>query len=132
MTDSELICTSDKLKSSGLAVRFQIKDRQRLRGAFAIRFNDAVYAYINECAHREMELDWNPGDVFDADGEHLICATHGAIYNPIDGACRGGPCNGLGLSQINIIERDGQIFLNDSSYHLVHESDRVTINGVTE
>ena len=129
MPDNQPICTSDKLESSGLAVRFQVKDRQRLRGVFVIRFQGSVYAYFNECAHREMELDWNPGDVFDADGEHLICATHGAIYNPIDGACRGGPCNCAGLLPLNIIERDGQVFLNDSNYQLVQESNPVIADG---
>ena len=129
MTDESLICVSDALESSGLAVRFKIKDRQRVRSAFVIRFQGSVYAYLNECAHREMELDWNPGDVFDADGEHLICATHGAIYNPIDGACHGGPCNGAGLLPLNIIERDGQVFLNDSNYRLVQESNPVTADG---
>ena len=132
MTEELSICASEALESSGLAIRFKVEDRQRARGAFVVRFRGSVYAYLNECAHREMELDWNPGDVFDADGEHLICATHGAIYNPVDGACRGGPCNGAGLFPVNVIERDGQVFLNDPNYRLVPESNPVTVNRVTE
>ncbi len=117
-TDSR-ICAGSDVESSGLAVRFQVQDRhRRIRGAFVVRFQNKVYAYLNECAHRAMELDWNPGDVFDAEGENLICATHGAIYNPVTGVCVGGPCNGGGLISLTVVERDGQIYLQDSNYHL--------------
>lgn len=118
MAGNQPICASTDLESSGLAVRFEIEDHRRARNAFVIRYHETVYAYLNECAHREMELDWNPGDVFDASGKNLICATHGAIYNPVNGACVGGPCNGAGLIALGVTERDGQIFLNDSKYRL--------------
>ena len=56
-----------------------------------------------------MELDWQPNRVFDASGEWLICASHGAIFHPTSGECMGGPCNG-GLVRIALLEQDGQVW----------------------
>ena len=80
--------------------------------AFAIRHGGRVYAYLNRCAHIAMELDWKQGKFFDTDREYLICSTHGALYAPESGACRGGPCRGAKLVGLNVFEADGKIYLN--------------------
>jgi nitrite reductase/ring-hydroxylating ferredoxin subunit len=46
-----------------------------------------------------MEMDYQPNKFFDSTGQYLMCATHGAIYRPKRGECRGGPCRG-GLIKI--------------------------------
>jgi nitrite reductase/ring-hydroxylating ferredoxin subunit len=56
--------------------------------------------------HVAMELDWVAGQFFDLDGEALLCATHGASYDPADGHCMGGPCAGRGgLRRLQVIEK---------------------------
>jgi hypothetical protein len=58
-----------------------------------------------------MELDWQAGEFFDFDREFLICATHGALYEPSSGACAGGPCAGRGgLRRLDVFEREGKIY----------------------
>ena len=57
-----------------------------------------------------MELDWKPGKFFDAEGEYLICSTHGALYAPESGACRGGPVPRRGLARLEVEERDGKVY----------------------
>jgi len=70
---------------------------------------------VNRCAHVPVELDWNEGDFFDVSGEYLICATHGAHYQPQTGYCVMGPCAGKSLLKIKTLESDNQImiFLDD-------------------
>ena len=58
-----------------------------------------------------MELDWKPGEFFDLTGLYLICATHGALFDPATGACLGGRCNGRGLDVIRIVEENGGVYL---------------------
>ena len=48
---------------------------------------------------------------FEASGLYLICSTHGALFEPINGNCVAGPCRGASLQPIDIGERDGGVFL---------------------
>ncbi|MYB34494.1 MAG: Rieske (2Fe-2S) protein [Gammaproteobacteria bacterium] len=83
--------TVDRLDESGAAITFDI-DQSRFLGGFVIKRGDQVYAYVNRCPHNGSRLDWVPGELFDESGEHLICATHGAVFEPETGKCVGGPC----------------------------------------
>ena len=102
------LCNSGDLQNSALAVPFDVVFRGRSCRAFAIRFEGRSHAYVNECAHVAMELDFQPNQFFDNSGQWLICATHGAMYHPASGACAGGPCRG-GLEKIALTERDGVV-----------------------
>jgi nitrite reductase/ring-hydroxylating ferredoxin subunit len=110
LTDTEEItlCNSAELQDSGDAVPFDIVFAGRTCRAFAIRFEGASHAYVNECAHVAMEMDFQPNKFFDSSGEWLICSTHGAMYYPATGACVGGPCRG-GLHKIALSERQGVV-----------------------
>jgi nitrite reductase/ring-hydroxylating ferredoxin subunit len=76
--------------------------------AFAIRYQGQAHAYLNRCSHVAMEMDYQPNRFFDISGHWLMCATHGALYQPQTGACRGGPCRG-GLVKIDVFETDGVV-----------------------
>jgi len=85
--------------------------------AFAIRFGGRAFAYLNRCAHVAMELDWQPGLFFDFDAESLLCSTHGAFYDPVTGACRGGACIGHGgLRALTVVERGGRVLWQPDGY----------------
>ena len=109
---ARLICASGELAEGGDGVRFELEWEGETAPAFAIRHGGRVYAYLNRCAHIAMELDWKQGKFFDADGEYLICSTHGALYAPKSGACRGGPCRGAKLVGLNVFEAGGSVYLN--------------------
>lgn len=112
---ARLICASGALGDGGDGVRFEIAWKGEATPAFAIRHQGRVYAYLNRCAHIAMELDWKPGKFFDADGEYLICSTHGALYAPENGACRGGPCRGAALVRLDVFEADGKVYLHEEA-----------------
>ncbi len=110
-SSARVICASGDLADGGDGVRFEIEWDGKAAPAFAVRHGGRVYGYLNRCAHIAMELDWTPGNFFDADGEYLICSTHGAVYAPDSGACRGGPCRGAALVGLNVFEADGKVYV---------------------
>lgn len=109
-----LICTSAELAEGGDGVRFDLAGPEGGVPAFAVRWHGAVCAYVNRCAHVPVELDWQPGRFFDDSGLYLICATHGALYNPDDGYCVAGPCRGGRLAPLPVVERDDAVYLKEN------------------
>ncbi len=108
-----VVCASATLVEGGHGVRFEVRRGGAAHAAFAIRFAGRVHAYVNRCAHVGVELDWQPGHFFAADGMVLICSTHGALYDPATGACLGGPCRGGGLAPVAVDEVDGEVVLRE-------------------
>ena len=106
--DAIALCASADLVNSGAAVPFEVVYGGQTCRAFAVRYHGEVHAYLNRCAHVAMEMDFQPNQFFDSSGDWLICATHGALYQPQTGQCRGGPCRG-GLVKIALSERDGVV-----------------------
>lgn len=102
------LCNSRDLQNSSLAVPFDVIYQGQTCTAFAIRYQGEVHAYLNRCTHVAMEMDYQPNQFFDLTGHWIICATHGAMYHPRTGQCRGGPCRG-GLVKIAISEEDGVV-----------------------
>ena len=105
-----LICGSDALADSGRGVRFEVEYFGEPVPAFAVRKDGKAHGYLNRCGHVAMELDWQEGVFFDADGRDLLCSTHGAVYEARSGRCLGGPCNGTPLVKLRLEERDGQVY----------------------
>ena len=106
-----VICDSAALTDGGRGVRFEAQQHGAATAAFVIRYDGKVYAYLNSCAHIPVELDWMEGEFFDKAGLYLICATHGATYEPETGHCIMGPCKGQHLAALPVEERDGKVYL---------------------
>jgi nitrite reductase/ring-hydroxylating ferredoxin subunit len=106
-----VICESAALAEGGPGVRFRLREGDADEKGFAIRFCGIVHAYVNVCPHAGTELDWNPGDFFEQSGLYLVCSTHGALFEPSNGACIAGPCRGASLQPIPVCERDGQVLV---------------------
>ncbi|MCZ7654849.1 MAG: Rieske 2Fe-2S domain-containing protein [Rhodocyclaceae bacterium] len=85
-----MICASDSLANGGKGIRFEIATECGPQSAFVVRHDGKAYAYLNRCAHIGIELDWRPGEFFDDSGLYLVCATHGATYQPDTGTCIAG------------------------------------------
>jgi len=104
------ICASADVVEGGKGIRFPVVAGSYETTGFVVRYHGVAYAYLNRCAHVPIELDWVEGEFFESSGLYLMCSTHGAIYDPQNGHCRGGPCRGGRLRQIAIREQDQQIF----------------------
>ena len=110
-----LLCASEVLVERGDAVVFEVQQWRRKVGAFVMRFEGRVVAYLNQCAHVPTEMDWQEGKFLDRDRELIICSIHGATYDPLNGRCVGGPCMGGRLTPLRVEERDAQVYWYPSS-----------------
>ena len=111
-----VVCASNELVDGGLGGRFPVTAGSDDATGFVIRHGGVVHGYLNRCAHVPVELDWNPGEFIESSGLYIMCATHGAIYEPATGHCSGGPCRGSRLRKIQVSEVDGMIFWHPDDY----------------
>lgn len=114
MGDDE-ICSSGELTNGCDGVEFNVIRKGEVLPAFVVRYRNVVYAYVNRCSHMDFKLNFINTDFFDLERDNLICATHGALYNPQSGACMGGPCTGVGLLPIPVSEAGGKVTLIQNS-----------------
>ena len=120
--DEYLIANVEKMQNAEQGLRFDVDQDGEQIPAFAIRYNDKIYAYLNRCGHIAIQLDFRPGDFFSEDKQNLVCSTHGALYQPESGACLGGPCYGVGLEPLNVEEINGYLYLRAEQYKVIKES----------
>jgi phosphoglycolate phosphatase len=104
------VCAAQDLWEGGLGHRFDIPALQET--GFVVRSQGQACAFLNRCQHVAIELDWQPGQFFDDQGQYLVCSTHGALYEPDTGLCVGGPCRGQHLTAISVREQNGRIQVN--------------------
>ena len=117
-----LIGPSTGLEEGGKGYRFDIKNtNDEIIPAFVIRFDYQFFAYKNICGHIAIQLDYMPGEFFSDEGKTIVCSTHGAEYAPDTGACLGGPCYGVGLEPLSIVEEDGQLYLQSDEFTVVEK-----------
>jgi len=114
--ETVFICQSDALEEGGKGVRFSVMAGSDEATGFVIRYAGGVHAYLNRCAHVPVELDWNPGEFLESSGLYIMCATHGAIYEPQTGHCSGGPCRGSRLRKLVVTEADGKVVWTPDDY----------------
>ena len=108
MPEAIPLCRASDLVDGGEAVPFDVLYGGQTCRAFAVRYEGEVHAYLNRCAHVAMEMDFQPNRFFDSSGEWLMCATHGALYEPATGRCMAGPCRHA-LVKIDLSEHDGVV-----------------------
>jgi nitrite reductase/ring-hydroxylating ferredoxin subunit len=84
-------------------------------GLFAVRRGGEVRIYVNACPHLGVPLDWTPDRFLSADGQRIVCATHGAEFRIADGLCLRGPCLGERLEAVMIEVRDGVVLVPEDA-----------------
>ncbi len=114
----KIICASAAVESGGTGFRFNLISNEQSLPAFVIRFEGVAYAYLNRCAHLMLQLDWDDGEYYDADGEYIICSNHGALFEPNTGLCVNGPCYGASLASVAVQESEANIVLADERFEL--------------
>jgi nitrite reductase/ring-hydroxylating ferredoxin subunit len=99
-------CAADTL-APGQSTKFQLFQRGKPIEAFIINTGGAYHAYVNRCPHAGTPLDLWPNEFLTEDGRHLVCSTHGAIFERDTGLCVEGPCPGASLERL-AVARDGR------------------------
>jgi nitrite reductase/ring-hydroxylating ferredoxin subunit len=95
----------------GGAIRLDLAFQSGRESVIVTRRGDAVGAFINRCPHARWPLDTFDGRfLFTPDGA-LICAAHSAVFDPISGACLGGPGQGQALTAVEVIHDGDAVIL---------------------
>ncbi|MBT3658776.1 MAG: Rieske 2Fe-2S domain-containing protein [Rhodospirillaceae bacterium] len=81
-------------------------------GLMVIRRGNGIVCYTNSCPHIGTPLDIQPGKFLDRARAHILCTTHGALFNIDDGLCIAGPCVDDHLTPIATEVRDGAVFVD--------------------
>lgn len=53
-----LICAAGELAEQGKGVRFALSRADKPQAAFVVRFDGQPRAFLNQCGHVPVELDW--------------------------------------------------------------------------
>ena len=102
-------CAADTL-APGRTATFRLSCRGKPVDGFIVNVNGTYHAYVNRCPHAGTSLDLWPNEFLTEDGRHLICSTHGAIFERHTGLCVEGPCPGARLETL-LVERDGALLV---------------------
>ena len=69
---------------------------------FVVRTGGELHAWVNRCPHAGHRLDWAPHRFLTRDRRLVMCASHGAVFEPHTGLCVGGPCPGARLTRLPV------------------------------
>lgn len=83
---------------------------------FVIHLDSGWYAYLNQCQHWPIPLDYGDGDFFDDRVDRIRCKSHGATYRPETGECDAGPCQ-----RAHLVRYDVEVEGNDLIVQLTQD-----------
>lgn len=106
----ERLCASSDLAERGRAHVWDVLQWGQPARAFVLRYEGRLVAYLNRCSHVPTEMDWQPGEFLDMDRRWILCSIHGAMYEPADGRCAGGPCGRGRLTALTVEEVGGEVY----------------------
>jgi nitrite reductase/ring-hydroxylating ferredoxin subunit len=78
-----------------------------------LRLGGTLRAYVNACPHQFLPLDHHGDNLLSADGKHLLCTNHAAVFRADDGIGIEGEGLNCALSPIPVVVVAGQIVIGD-------------------
>lgn len=100
---TRLCALAELPEDNGLERRFG--EGERAFRVVVFRAGDGARAYVNECPHFHVRLNFREAVfcVYDlGEGRQLMCAHHTAMFRIDDGACVDGPCVGDRLLAVDV------------------------------
>jgi nitrite reductase/ring-hydroxylating ferredoxin subunit len=79
---------------------------------FLVNDQGRFHAYVNRCRHMPTPLDFVRDQFLSDDGRHLMCYTHGALYDFSTGVCVSGPCKGESLYRLPVRVERGEVLVS--------------------
>jgi naringenin degradation protein FdeD len=79
--------------------------------AFLVNDDGMFHAYVNRCRHMATPLDFIRDQFLSEDRRHLMCYTHGALYEFATGLCVEGPCKGESLYRLPVRLDQGEVLV---------------------
>jgi nitrite reductase/ring-hydroxylating ferredoxin subunit len=97
----KLVAKLGELEHGG-SKKFRIRRGEFESEALLINYQGELFAYVNRCPHIGISLDWVDNQFFTVDQRYLMCANHGAVFEPPTGECIWGPCVGAALQKLEV------------------------------
>ena len=104
----KIVARADEL-AHGTTKKFHLRCGGDTIEALLVNYEGNIFAYVNRCRHIALSLDWVDNQFFTEDKRYLICANHGATYEPATGECIWGPCFGEALQSVPLEISGGKI-----------------------
>jgi nitrite reductase/ring-hydroxylating ferredoxin subunit len=95
----------------GSVKKFRLVCQKYRVDCFLVNYRGKFHAYVNRCRHMTTPLDFVRYKFLTEDGRHLVCMTHGALYEPETGLCVDGPCKGLSLYRLPVHVDGGEVLV---------------------
>lgn len=96
--------------SDRMTKKFLLRCQGRTIEGLLVSYEGNLFAYVNRCRHMSLSLDWVDNHFFTEDRRYIICANHGATYEPTTGECIWGPCFGAFLQGVPLKVSGEKIF----------------------
>lgn len=102
------LCRVEELRD-GASRNFVLQMRAGRFHGFVVRHGVALRGYVDRCPHMGLPLAQRLDEYLTPDGATIACSWHGALFDPDDGLCVGGPCTGSRLTPWPVHADDGWI-----------------------
>ena len=76
---------------------------------FAVRSQGVLHVWRDRCPHAGTPMAWRRHAYMNAAGDRIVCAAHGAQFEPDTGLCVSGPCLGERLQPVAFDIDGGEI-----------------------
>ena len=112
MINNELTkaCNIDEIMENE-CVDIKITENKKQKSVFAVKKNGSFYVYLNSCPHIGTPLNLIPNKFLNHNDNHIICSTHGALFEIETGFCISGPCINKNLAQIPSTIKNNALFI---------------------
>lgn len=110
MIEPVFLCPADEL-AEGRYREFQVEQDGQPAWLIATRHEGRPRAWLNICPHQGRPLNFAPDRFLTDDANRLVCAHHGAVFEPSGGVCVSGPCRNAALREVGIEEADRNILV---------------------
>ena len=98
-----------ELIADGAARNFVLQIGEAYFHGFVVRKDGAVAGYVDRCPHAGNPLAIELDRYLTPDGSLILCAWHGAAFEPLTGLCVAGPCAGGRLTPWSVKTEGGVI-----------------------
>jgi nitrite reductase/ring-hydroxylating ferredoxin subunit len=108
VASSKFLCRSETVIEGEFIELDAEFDGQR-RFLVATRHNNQARAWLNVCPHQGRPLNWAPNRFLKDEHGNLVCAAHGAVFEPDAGRCISGPCRNAVLTSVPLEDNGEEV-----------------------
>ena len=92
-------------------INIKIAKGKKQKSIFAVKKNGGFFVYLNSCPHIGTPLNLIPNKFLSHNDNHIICSTHGALFEIETGFCIAGPCINKSLIKIPAAIKNNALFI---------------------